>query len=392
MSKLKKIYTNKRIIVLLVFILLSIILINPATNSDGVAIRSVLPGSAAAEAYPQAITNPANTVKPRGREVIIAVSDKPINTVQEYYDAIKDLKLNDTFTIQTTKQKYFLTINPIYEKIETNKTETVLVNRTTYVNETNESITKEVEIEQPIYEEKIIGTQDVGITVYEKPTTNIKKGLDLEGGTRVLLKPQEEVNDDDMDIVVENIKQRLNVFGVSDITVRPTRDFFGNQFISVEIAGANEDQVKNLLTEQGEFEAKIGEKTVFIGGNKDILNVCRTNQCSYIESANTCQTDSTGITRCGFWFTITLSQEAANRQADATRDLGIIGSASGGYLTENLTLVLDKEIVDQLSISAGLKGLASTQIRITGSGEGQSTTGAHEDALESMKKLQTLLI
>ncbi|MCF7871857.1 hypothetical protein K9L97_02375 [Candidatus Woesearchaeota archaeon] len=393
MNKIKKIFTNKRILILLAFLIISVILIQPGFSEQGVAIRSVQKDSAAAQAFPTPILSPPQTTKPMGREVILSVNDQPINTIKEYYDSIEQFQINDTFTIKTNKKTYFITINPLINLTLTNETETTLINRTTVNETTNETITEEIETEKPVYKEEIIGKQDIGITVYDRPTSNVKKGLDLEGGTRVLLKPQEEINDEDMDIIVENIKQRLNVFGVSDITVRPTRDFFGNQFISVEIAGTNEDQIKELLTQQGEFQAKIGQITVFEGGNKDILNVCRTSQCSFIDPINTCQQTTDGTYFCGFWFQITLSQIAAERQADATRDLGIIPSSSGqNYLTENLSLILDGEKVDELSISSGLKGLATTQIRISGSGQGTSQKSASENAKEEMKRLQTLLI
>ena len=40
-------------------------------------------------------------------------------------------------------------------------------------------------------------------------------------------------------------------------------DLVGNQYIVVEIAGATEDEIKDLLAKQGKFEAKIGNATVF---------------------------------------------------------------------------------------------------------------------------------
>lgn len=389
MSKLKRIFTNKRIIILIAFLLLSVFLIQPAIfGTDGVAIRSVAKDSAAANAYPTPVLNPPATTKPMGREVIYSVNDIKVNSVQEYYKAVSNFKINDTFTLETSKGTYFITIEPKINRTETNQTELVWVNRTIINETTNETTVKEVQVEKPVFINKIIGKEDVGITVYKRPVNNIKKGLDLEGGTRVLLEPETEVNKDDMDIMVESIKRRLNVFGVSDITVRPTRDFFGKQFISVEIAGTNEEQIKELLTHQGEFQAKIGDTVVFNGGNKDIVNVCRTQQCSFLSPTSSCQQDQTGTFFCSFWFQITLNQAAAERQAKITRDIPVIGN----YLRDNLSLILDGDEVDQLRISSGLKGIASTNIRISGSGNGASPKAAHEDAIQEMKGLQTVLI
>ena len=59
------------------------------------------------------------------------------------------------------------------------------------------------------------------------------------------------------------MKERLNVYGLSDLVVRDANDLVGNQYIVVEIAGATEDEIKDLLAKQGKFEAKIGNATVF---------------------------------------------------------------------------------------------------------------------------------
>lgn len=389
MSKLKRLFTNKRIIILLVFLVVSVFLIQPALfGTEGIAIRSVSKDSAAANAFPTPLLNPTATTKPMGREIIYSVNDTKVNTIQEYYELVNNFKINDTFTLETNKRTYFITVEPKINRTETNETELVWVNRTTINETTNETTVEEIQVEKPIFVDQILGKEDIGITVYKRPVNNIKKGLDLEGGTRVLLEPETEINQEDLDIMVESIKRRLNVFGVSDITVRPTKDFFGKQFISVEIAGTNEDQIKELLTQQGEFQAKIGDEVVFNGGNKDIVNVCRTQQCSFLAPESSCQQDQTGTYFCSFWFQITLNQAAAERHADITRDIPVVGT----YLQDNLSLILDGEDVDQLRISSGLKGLVSTNIRISGSGNGVSPKAAHENAIQEMKGLQTVLI
>ena len=48
--KAKKIIKNVRVIILLVFLILAIVAISPRPGIDGVAIRSVITGSAAADA------------------------------------------------------------------------------------------------------------------------------------------------------------------------------------------------------------------------------------------------------------------------------------------------------------------------------------------------------
>ena len=54
--------------------------------------------------------------------------------------------------------------------------------------------------------------------------TNIQKGLDLAGGTRVLLKPvsDEPIQDSDVDKLVDILGQRINVYGLRDLSIRPS--------------------------------------------------------------------------------------------------------------------------------------------------------------------------
>jgi preprotein translocase subunit SecD len=213
----------------------------------------------------------------------------------------------------------------------------------------------------------------------------------LQGGTRVLLNPAEEVSPETLDLMVESLKERLNVYGLGDVVVtivsdRP--DFLGggNRFILVEIAGVSEEEVRELLGKQGKFEAKIGQQTVFKGG-QDITYVCRTAQCSGIDPNRGCSRAPEGW-GCSFAFSITLSPDAAARQAELTKDLGIIE----GSLSEQLVLYLDDQEVDRLNIAADLRGRAVTDIQITGGGQGPTEQGAIENALKNMKRLQTILI
>ena len=236
-----------------------------------------------------------------------------------------------------------------------------------------------------------ISSKPLGDNV-EAPKSNIRKGLDLQGGTRVLLEPEEDVTGETISLIVDSLKERLNVYGLGDVVVRQVSDspdFLGGgkQFILVEIAGASEDEVRDLLGKQGKFEARIGNGTVFSGGN-DITYVCRTAQCSGIDPNRGCAQNADNQWSCGFSFSITLSPDAARRQADLTRDLRVIS----GSLSEPLVLFLDDAEVDRLSISADLQGRAVTDIAISGGGQGITNEAALEDTLQNMKRLQTVLI
>jgi len=252
--------------------------------------------------------------------------------------------------------------------------------------EVNKTISKEVEV--PKTKKISKGTKDIGIRIFNAPRTNIKKGLDLQGGTRVLLQPETPLLAQDLQSLIDTMKERLNVYGLNDLVIRDASDLTGNQYILVEIAGANEEEIRNLLAKQGKFEAKIANETVFVGG-KDIVFVCRSADCAGIDPNVGCFT-SAGQDICGFRFSISISLEAAQKHADVTRNLDVI--SDGSYLSEPLELYLDGRKVDELNIGASLRGSATTQIQISGSGTGFSQQEAVLNALNSMKRLQTVMI
>ncbi|MBN1156675.1 hypothetical protein JXA85_03605 [Candidatus Woesearchaeota archaeon] len=385
MSKIKRIFTNSRVIVFLVFVLLAVIAIQPNFTVKGVAIRNVVQNSSAALAN---IQSPKPTDSPMSRERITAINNEPIKNIEEYYAKMQTLPVGSKFTLKTNKGIYKLEIQPLIKETILNETETKDVE---FLNETT-NVTEIRTITVPKVLREVIGAEDIGLSVYDAPTNNIKKGLDLTGGTRVLLQPEKELDQADMDTLIENMKQRLNVYGLSDVVVRESKDLAGNQYVLVEIAGANEGEVKDLLAKQGKFEAKIGNETVFIGG-KDITYVARSADKAGIDPQRGCGQLSDERWSCRFRFAITLTPEAAQRQADLTKNLAlVIEDAGEQYLSEKLTLYLDDALVDELRIGAELKGSAVTDIAISGSGVGQTRQAAIYDALQNMKRLQTILI
>lgn len=228
------------------------------------------------------------------------------------------------------------------------------------------------------------------ITVSEIPKTNIRTGLDLSGGARALVQAEgKQLSSSEVRDLVDVTSNRFNEFGLTDIHVVPVSDLSGNNFMLIEIAGATPNDLEELISKQGKFEAKIGDETVFEGGDRDIASVCRNDAtCSGIES---CQDYADGSSVCTFRFVIYLTEEAANRHARITGDLGI-NTSNPQYLSEMLDLYLDDRLVDSLLIGKDLKGRATTQIQISGSGTGISQADAYDTAIEQMHKLQTLLI
>ncbi|MBN1544108.1 hypothetical protein JW898_01445 [Candidatus Woesearchaeota archaeon] len=398
--KIKQILKSVRIIVLLVFIVLSIVAIHPNPGAEGVAIRSVMRNSSASLA---GIQSPSPSSTPMSKERVLEINNEPINDIKTYTDMVSGLKPNRTVQIKTSAGLYQLKTKPLLNITYLDEWENQTIEETFTVNKTfklkdgtseerevNETTNRTVEVQKTLTE--AIGTEDIGLSVYDAPTTNIRKGLDLQGGTRVLLTPEKRIDGSDMEVVISNLKERLNVFGLSDVIVREASDLEGKQYVLIEIAGANQEEVRDLISKQGKFEAKVGNSTVFRGGN-DITYVCRSADCSGIDPQRGCGQSAQNQWVCSFRFTISLSPAAAETQAQATKDLEIVVEENGDeYLSEKIYLYLDDALVDELNIGADLRGKAATDIMISGSGVGATQQDAVFDALNNMKRLQTILI
>ena len=420
--KLKAVLTNVRIIVFVIFLLLAVVSIHPRFGVEGVAIRNVISNSSAAQA---GVLSPKAASTPTSREVITELNNHPVVDLESWEKELSKLEPNRSYSLKTETGFYRFTTRYKTEDRETGRKINVtseevrqsIVNisefglgndsgnneseinksgingskngsKIIYGSSINETvkITREVNETVPV----IVGMDDIGLRVYEAPVSNLRKGLDLQGGTRVLLQPETKVTSDELGLLVDSLKERLNVFGLSDVIVREASDLSGNQYILVEIAGANEEEVKELLAKQGKFEARIANGTVFRGG-QDVTYVCRTAQCSGIDPRAGCSSISGGQA-CRFHFSISLTPEAAKRQADATRNVPVTGSGSDRYLTEPIVLYLDNKEVDRLNIAEELRGRPVTDISISGSGSGPSQSTAVENALQNMRRLQTILI
>jgi len=333
--KIKQLFTA-RVLILIFFILISLLVIKPVTNTEGVAIRSVDTNSSAAFA---GISVPQNA-QPTDYERILDINGDKIISLEDYSDAI-----------ETDEQKLTIT---------TNKGTYVLLN------------------------------ENIRITVGKPASNNIIKGLELQGGTRALIQPTEDITEQEYQDLIDTMENRLNVYGIKQLVLKRASDLDGNKYIIVEIAGATKEEVKELIASQGKFEAKIGDEVVFSGGEKDITFVCRNDgTCAGIRTCNEVQ----GGYQCQFEFQIKLSEAAAEKQADVTRNLDLNISEGGyQYLEKPLDLYLDGNLVDSLNIAADLKGKAARDILISGPGIGLNEDEALSDANDNMKKLQTVLI
>ncbi len=327
---------------LIIFLLISFISINHQFGEQAVAVSAVEQNSTAYEA---GFRTPSGETPPTQREKILAINSQEIKTLEEFNQIINSIPVNNPVTITTTKQAY--------------------------------SFLKK--------------SEDIGLTIIDFPKSNIRKGLDLQGGTRVLLSPEEAISDSQVQDIIDVMESRLNIYGLSDVTVKSASDLENNKFIIVEIAGVTKEEIKNLLENQGKFEARIGENVVFEGGRKDVTFVCRTDAtCSRIITP--CSRSESQYV-CRFEFEIALSPEAAERHAEVTKNLASGPTGQGGrVLNETIDFYLDNILVDELQIDASLKGQRATRIVISGPGAGLTQEEALENTIKNRDRLQTVLI
>jgi len=334
MGKLKEIFTSWRVLLLILFILGSIVAISPKFGETGVEISAVSTNSSAE----------LNGIVPG--LVVNDVNGDSITTPEDFYSSISSVMPGDTVRLNTDRGAFSFVA-------ESRDNETFL-----------------------------------GIDVQQVPHTNLKQGLDLVGGVRVVLVPAEPINAQQMQDVIEITQKRLNAFGLADISVRQINDLQGNQFLLVEIPGTTEQQAAKLIAQQGKFEAKIGNDTVFVGGT-DIKQVCRSADCAFVTECG--QTSDTEWA-CSYQFRVDVSPESARKHADITSRLGTTLVGNEVYLEKQLDLYLDDALVQSLYISENLKGIESTSFVIQGPGTGATEQAAIDDALTRMKESQTILI
>lgn len=394
-----------RIWILILFLVFSVIAIKPTPWAEGVQIKSVEMGSDAAAAGVAT------------GQIVLSVNEEAVASAVDFNQRIKQFDVpvrlisvkagNETYTYNVTGKIGFevdanLTVTSSDNAPLPIKSVVKGINNLTFTNlsEFNAAIEKVfpkkiIKIETNKGKFAFLSSDSVKITVGEAAKSNLKKGLDLEGGTRVLLKPISpngtQVTNKDIGDIIKVLNNRLNVYGLSDLRIRSSADWQGNSFILIEIAGVSKEEVKDLIAKQGKFEAKIANETVFMGGRNDIPFVCRDDgSCSGIRS---CSATGQGGEGCKFEFVIHLSPEAAERHANITKNLEIVSSESGSdVLSEKLDFYLDGKQVDSLQIGADLKGSETTSIAISGYGTGPDRNTAIEDATKNMDKLQTILI
>ncbi len=280
----------------------------------------------------------------------------------------------------------------------------------------------------------------VGIDVTEIEGTNIEFGLDIKGGTRILMAPEGNASSDTLDQIIGTLQTRANIYGLKEIKFFPVRSITGESYIQVEATGLGRQVVTDLLSRQGTFEAKI-TKPVFLtdsegtfqlmeneydvelteNGTVRIGNITVSkNETFELESIKFEYLNATegegeliflgtayegkdielvysdpqhsGVMPRGnhfsFFFTVLVSEKGAERFAKITSGTpSQLDLNSGDYYLKDtqILLYLDGEIVSSLRIASSLGGKVYTTPSIEGGRE------TREQAYAEKLSLQTIL-
>ncbi|MFB6145771.1 MAG: hypothetical protein ABEJ99_04695 [Candidatus Nanohaloarchaea archaeon] len=265
--------------------------------------------------------------------------------------------------------------------------------------------------------------------------TGINKGLDLKGGTKVLLSVEgNNTTKSDVEQIKNILQRRVSAFGLTQTSVRTVR--LGDQYkIQMEIASANRSQLTSLISREGQFEARIpikvkGEKNFTLGDtytfqqNGDQLTVDgetykpgsdfnlgdnhyyylnNTNGSAIVEVVAYSGQDiqevvtsdsivrSSGRGSYSFTFPVIISKTAAQRVTDISNNYQVASVGSEAYLVHDdgsfakLNLYVDGHQQSSLRVGAVFKRQVITRPSINGGGS------TEYKARQDMKELQAIL-
>ncbi|MFZ8856095.1 MAG: hypothetical protein ACO2OX_02790 [Candidatus Nanopusillus sp.] len=211
-------------------------------------------------------------------------------------------------------------------------------------------------------------------------TSLISYGIDIAGGYLLILNSSKPLTPYELSAAAQIIERRLNSIGVKAINIYKVPS---EGYIIIQLPYSERDLIP-YITSQGEFYAKIGNTTVFtgsdikplFGGQYSGLLGCSPEGNQYV---------------CTYYFTLLLSQEAANNFAKATQNLSIVLQGGGAYLSEPIVFYLDNQNVSTLLIAANLKGSNTQQVSIQVSATGNTLAQAKNNAKQQADKLYIIL-
>lgn len=269
----------------------------------------------------------------------------------------------------------------------------------------------------------------LGFSVKENKLETLKFGIDVEGGTRVLLNPAEKITKEQVAETVRTLENRINFYGLKEVRVNT----LGDNIIQIEMSGATGDDIRNFLAKQGKFEGKLSEVIRFVDGkgvirlgnrthdveinqneivlqgrnysanstflldgqNFEVVSVNKTFAVLYaslftgedivsvLTDAQNSRVSPVGGGLYEFSFGIQITREGAGRFARLTQGQPIVRSGSNSYIEPKLVLFLDEKLITELNIVSTLAGQAVTTAVITGTGPSLEEAGREKLRLES---------
>lgn len=265
--------------------------------------------------------------------------------------------------------------------------------------------------------------------------TGINKGLDLSGGTRILLGIQgNNTSEAQANQIGTILEQRVSAFGLTQTSVRTVR--LGDEYrILIEVASTNQTQLRELISQEGNFQARMPltvsdsqefslkdtyefqytdgqirvndttyspgdrftlENARFIyvnnteeGANLHVVAYSGEDVQQVLTSQSRVQPAQSGYS---FTFPVVLSTEAADRVQDIAQNYPTITQRGEPYLGEiggsgpaQLMLYVDDSRRSALNMAAVFKQQSITQPSINGGGD----TAAQARA--DMQELQAIL-
>lgn len=218
------------------------------------------------------------------------------------------------------------------------------------------------------------------ISVTNIAPTNLIYGTDLTGGTIITLYPNSS-NSTLLELDKEILLKRLDVYGISGVSVNILSSYSSIPLIQVVIPSISEGSALSLVSSQGNFVAKINNAVIINSSNKSlsVLSVCTSPACPYggesIQQIN-------GLYQ--FTFGILLSSASAQRLYNISKTLAVLPS-NPSYLNGTIDLYLNNKLVSSLQLGQSLQQGPDNQIIIQGFGS------SYQIAEEQMKNLQAIL-
>lgn len=338
--KLKEFMHEYKILLFIALIIMSLFAIHPFKGIHGVVVEGV-------RGY-------ASNCLKLG-DIITKVNGSPVANISDYNSKMSAYKADDIISLSFKNEKlpYFYSDESVCKFVATEKE-----NKTYF-----------------------------GLNIGSVKDSNLNFGLEIQGGTKVLLTPNKTLEGAEIDNILEVLRQRLNLFGLKEVPVNYVADLSGTQYIRIEFAGATEDDVKTLLEKEGDFEGRIGNTTVFTGD--DLMGICVSGvQCSVSLQPVYLTANSKNSIAWRFSFQVDINSVAAERFANITNKLPIGECETDGcYLNETLDLLLDGQPIEdgKLRLPTSVQGQVLTQASIVG------VRTSKVEAQNEMKRLQAIL-